>query len=654
MNLDNKYVEELRVLSAEMITNANSGHTGIALGSAPILYSLYANIMAINPNEPMHFNRDRFVLSAGHGSSILYATLYAMGYNLTVDDLNCFRKLGSKTPGHPEFGVTDGVDCSTGPLGQGVANAVGMAISAKHLMAKFNKPNCTVINNKIYCLCGDGCLMEGVSYEALSLAGNLCLDNFVLIYDCNNITIEGSTSITFSEDIKLRFKSMGFNVFQVKDGNNVDSITKALQKSQKSKKPTVIICHTTIGHGSEFAGKEKIHGMPLKQESLQKLKLSLSVIKPDMDLSVEAKQHFGQKSMLAKQRLEDRNNLQVYKKLYPKEYKQLVALISPKDYSKEVEKVKKLKTKTLEMRDINQEVLSSISEILTNMFGGSADVGPSTKSIVKDATAFSCQNYGGDLIHYGVREHAMCAISNGIALYGLEIPYQSCYLSFYDYLKPALRMGAIMNLRQLLVCTHDSILTGQDGPTHQPIEQLPSLRATPNLIVSRPYNATETIASYVWFLQYQNPTVILTSKDTPTIRETELEKALMGGYVVDNHRGAEITLVATGADVSLALNVSEILANKKIPVRVVSMPCVSVFESQKNAYKKQVLKDHPKVFVESSAETYWYKLAEKEDLVLSLNNFGASGSPAQVQKHMQFDAETLANRIIEWFENLKK
>lgn len=649
MEIDNKSVNQLRVLSAEMITNAKSGHTGIALGIAPILYSLYGNVIAVDPQDPKHFNRDRFVLSAGHGSAILYAVLHAMGYNITIDDLKNFRKIGSKTPGHPEVNITDGVDCSTGPLGQGVANAVGMAIAQKHISAKYNKPNCEIINNKIYCLCGDGCLMEGVAYEALSLAETFNLDNFVLIYDCNNITIEGNTSITFTEDIKARFLALGFNVILVKDGNNTDSITTALEKSKKSKKPTLIICKTTIGHGSEFAGHHKIHGMPLSSESLQKLKLSLSVIKPDFELSAEVKQNFAKKSEEAKQRLAERSNIEQYKKLYPKEYKELMSLYGKIDYSKEVEKLKKVKTSEKMVRDINHQIVSELSKILPNFFGGSADVGPSTKAYVGNAKPFSKENYAGDLIHFGVREHAMCAISNGISLYGFEIPYQSCFLSFFDYLKPALRMSALMEQKVLLTCSHDNILTGQDGPTHQPIEQIPSLRAIPNIIVSRPYNKTELLASYIWFLQNQNPCVILTSKDIPEILETELDKALCGGYQLTNTRGAELTIVATGCDVTLALDVCKKLKQNGIVARIVSMPCISMFEKQKNAYKKNILKELPKVFLESSAEAYWYKMAEKTDLVLGLNNFGASGSPSEVQKYMKFDAESITQKILQWF-----
>ncbi|MGN1213177.1 MAG: transketolase, partial [Christensenellales bacterium] len=316
MNIDSKVVNELRVLSTEIITNAKSGHTGIALGSAPILYSLYANVLAVDCNDPKNFNRDRFVLSAGHGSSILYSILYGMGYNLTNEDLKNFRQLGSKTPGHPEVNVTEGVDCSTGPLGQGVANAVGMAIAQKHMASLYNKKDCKIFDSKIFCLCGDGCLMEGVSQEALSLAGNLNLDNFVLIYDCNKITIEGKIDITFTENTKLKFESLGFDVLQVKDGNNVDLITKNLLKAKQSKKPTLVIVNTQIGFGSELAGSNKIHGKPLSIDELEKLKCNLKVLKPNFDLSNDVKDHLKQKSLNAKQRLKQQSNTQEYKKLY--------------------------------------------------------------------------------------------------------------------------------------------------------------------------------------------------------------------------------------------------------------------------------------------------------------------------------------------------
>ena len=554
MILDDKCVNELRVLSCEMITNAKSGHPGIALGASPTLYSLYANVMAVDCDDPQNFFRDRFVLSAGHGSSILYSLLYGMGFGLKSDDLKCFRQLGSKTPGHPEVGVTDGVDCSTGPLGQGVANAVGMAIAQKHLAGKFNKPNCKIFNNKIFCLCGDGCLMEGVSQEALSLAGNLCLDNFVLIYDCNNITIEGKTNITFTENIRLRFEAIGFDVLQVNDGNNVQQITKMLSKAKIGKKPTLVIVKTQIGYGTEYVGNQKIHGMPLSADQLGKLKQTLGVSKPDFDLSDDVKQHLKQKSQSAKTRLQQQCNFEKYKKLYPKDWQTLQSLLECKDYQKEIEKIKKIKfNETLSTREINCEVLTRANDILPNLFGGSADVATSTMAFVKGAEDFSKDNYNGNLIRFGVREHAMGAICNGIALYGFEIPYQSCFLTFMDYLKPALRMSALMGLRTLLVCSHDSFLAGEDGPTHQPVEQIPMLRMIPNLTLSRPYNFTEILASYIWLLQQQKPLVMCVSKDKPVIMETEIDKALLGGYVLQDNPKSQFTIVATGSDVSLAL-----------------------------------------------------------------------------------------------------
>lgn len=654
MNIDSKTVNELRVLSAEIITNAKSGHTGIALGSAPILYSLYANVLAVDCDDPKNFNRDRFVLSAGHGSSILYSILYGMGYNLTNDDLKNFRELGSKTPGHPEVNVTEGVDCSTGPLGQGVANAVGMAIAQKHMSSLYNKKDCKIFDSKIFCLCGDGCLMEGVSQEALSLAGNLNLDNFVLIYDCNKITIEGKTDITFTENTKLKFESLGFDVLQVKDGNNVDLITKNLLKARQSKKPTLVIVNTQIGFGSELAGSNKIHGKPLNIDELEKLKCNLKVLKPSFDLSNDVKDHLKQKSINAKQRLKQQSNTQEYKKLYPKEWKELKSLIDGKDYSKEIEKIKKIKmTESQATRDINGDILTQVAEILPNMLGGSADVAVSTMAFDKNAQDFSAKNYAGKLIRFGVREHAMASISNGIALFGFNLPYQSCFMSFFDYLKPAFRMSALMNICTLLTLSHDSILSGEDGPTHQPIEQLPSIRMIPNTIVSRPYNFTEIVASYVWLLQYKKPTVICVSKDKPTIKQSELEKALCGGYILHNDRRAQLTIVTTGADVTLALNILDRLKENKVYARLVSMPCVDIFEKQKPVYKKSVLKDLPIVFLESSAENCWYKMAKPNDLVLSLNSFGTSAHPLDVQKYMKFDPESLSKRIETWIKKLQ-
>lgn len=653
MDINNKCVDELRVLSAEMITKAKSGHPGIALGAAPILYSLYANVMAVDCDEPNNFNRDRFVLSAGHGSSLLYAILYGMGYNLKPEDLMQFRQLGSKTPGHPEISETPGIDCNTGPLGQGIANAVGMAIAQKHLANTYNKKDCKLFDSKIYCLCGDGCLMEGISNEALSIAGNLNLDNFVLIYDCNNITIEGSTDITFTENIKQKFEALGFDVLYVKDGNNVELITKTLLKTKQAKKPTLVIVKTQIGYGSELAGSEKSHGKPLSPEQLEKLKQSLSVTKPAFDFSKDVKDHLKQKSLDAKQRLKQQSNIEQYKKMYAKEYKELNRFADEKEVLKVIEKIKKIKqTDALATRDINSDILTQVAGLLPNIIGGSADVATSTMAYDKNAKDFNPKNYTGKLIRYGIREHAMGAISNGIALFGYNLPYQSCFMSFFDYLKPAFRMSAIMNLCTLLTLSHDSILSGEDGPTHQPIEQLPSMRMIPNTIVSRPYNFTEVLASYIWLLTYQKPTVICVSKDKPTIKQTELDKALYGGYILHNDRRAKLTIVATGSDVTLALNILDRLAEQNIYARIVSMPCISMFEQQKSAYKKSVLKDLPTVFLESSSETYWYKMAKPNDLVLGLHNFGVSAKPQDVQKHLKFDADSLTKQISNWLKKL--
>ncbi|MGN1212462.1 MAG: transketolase-like TK C-terminal-containing protein, partial [Christensenellales bacterium] len=356
----------------------------------------------------------------------------------------------------------------------------------------------------------------------------------------------------------------------------------------------------------------------------------------------------------AKQRLKQQSNTQEYKKLYPKEWKELKIFVEGKDYSKEIEKIKKIKmTEAQATRDINGDILTQVAEILPNMFGGSADVAVSTMAFDKNAKDFSANDYAGKLIRFGVREHAMASISNGIALFGFNLPYQSCFMSFFDYLKPAFRMSALMNICTLLTLSHDSILSGEDGPTHQPIEQLPSIRMIPNTIVSRPYNFTEIIASYVWLLQYKKPTVICVSKDKPTLKQTELEKALCGGYILHNDRRAQLTIVTTGADVTLALNILDRLKENKIYARLVSMPCVDIFEKQKPVYKKSVLKDLPIVFLESSAENCWYKMAKPNDLVLSLNSFGTSAHPLDVQKYMKFDPESLSKRIETWLKKFQ-
>ena len=656
-NIDELCVDELRVLSNEMITNAGSGHPGIALGSAPIIYSLFANVMAINSEDEKNFNRDRLVLSAGHASSILYATLHAMGFDISKEDLMNFRKLGSKTPGHPEIDVVPGVDASTGPLGQGVANAVGMAMAEKHFEAKFNKKDLKLFDNKIYCLVGEGCLMEGISYEALSLAGTLNLNNLVVIYDCNKISIEGNTDMTFVDDIEKRFDSIGFDVKKVKDGNNVGQITKTLLSVQKAKQPTLVIVPTIIGYGSELAGNQKIHGSPLSEEMLEKLKINLLVSKPKFDLSTDAKKYFQQKQIDAKNRLLKRDNLQEYKKKYQKEFKEFKAIFDENMQEKLVDRLKKLqideKNEKSTTRDINFDVLNLVAQIIANMFGGSADVATSTKAYLKSENYFSEAHYESNFVHYGIREHAMAGISNGLAIYGGILPYQSCFLSFFDYLKPALRMSALQNLRVLSIFSHDSITAGQDGPTHQPIEQLPSLRLVPNMIVSRPYNSAEILATYIWLLKNKKPTCMLVSKDKMNFLQSNVEDALKGGYVLKEQRKSDITLVSTGADVDRCIKVSEMLAKKNIECRIVSMPCISMFESQTTQYQKSVLKTLPKVFVEASAENHWLLMADKSDLIININQFGKSGSPDEVSKYFKIDEDNLTKRILTWHKNQK-
>src|SRR5574344_924074 len=655
IDIDEKCVNELRVLANEMITNAESGHPGIALSSAPIIYSLYVNILGVDGQKPDYYNRDRFVLSAGHGSSILYATLFAMGYKISEDDLQNFRKIGSLTPGHPEVGNTPGIDASTGPLGQGISNAVGMAIAEKYYEANFNQKDCELFNNKIFCMTGDGCLMEGISYEALSLAGNLKLDNFVFIYDCNQITIEGKTDITFSDDIEMRFKAIGFDVFVVKNGNDTKEITKMLFKATKCKKPSIVVVKTIIGYGTELAGSEKIHGKPLSVSELEKLKISLFVNKPNFRFSNDVKNHFEKKIIDAKLRLYQRDKVEEYKEKFPKNYKLFKMMLDGKSFDKAITKLFNLKIKSEgTTRDINHNIMQFVDGLLPNFFGGSADVSTSTKAYIENIDAFSQKNYSGRLVHYGIREHSMAGISNGIALYGGLIPYESCFLTFADYLKPSLRMTALMGLRSLYIFSHDSITAGQDGPTHQPVEQLPSLRLIPDTIISRPYNSSEILASYIWLLQNKKPVCILVSKDKMEFIESDIEKAEKGGYVLKENTKADITIISTGSDLDRCLKACEILKQNKISARIVSLPCLSIFESQTTSYINRVLKNIPKVFVESSDDNIWYKFAEKTDLIINLETFGKSGSPDEVLKYIQLDAEGIAKKICKCNYNFTK
>lgn len=646
MEVNNKCVNELRVLSIEMISKAGSGHPGIALSSAPILFALYSNILNYNYKDDNFFNRDRFVLSAGHGSAILYSILYAFKFNISKNDLKNFRSNKSELSGHPELSVS-GVDCATGPLGQGVSNAVGMAIAEKILQNKFNVNGTTVLNNKVFCLVGDGCLMEGISYEALSLAGNLNLNNLVLIYDRNKKTIEGSTDLTFTENIKLRFKSIGFNVFNVKNGNSVIEITKKLQLARLSKKPSIVICNTKIGYGSVYEDNEKSHGNPFSESQIEHLIKNLHVHKPDFDLSELVKQYCG--DIAEKKRREAEAFIENIKQT--EEYKNYCKFVNTDINTL----LKKLDTLELPInkgtRELNHELFQKIIKFVPNLIGGSADVCSSTKVFVANSTDFSAENYGGINIHFGVREHAMAGICNGMALYGL-LPYCSCFLSFSDYLKPALRMSALMNLPVLYFFSHDSIFLGEDGPTHQPIEQISTLRSIPKCLVFRPYNSKEIIDAYKHYFKNKQATCILLNKQKQT--EVEFSKCCDNYNVVINKDDFVATIIATGFDVNLAMEVNKILEGKKNAIKVISVPCRDLLLNNLKAFQTKELNKKPVFIIEASNDLAWLQVCKKYGGdFFGISDFGISASGSIVADQLDFTAIKIAEKINDYLKQNK-
>lgn len=650
MNIDELAVNELRVLSNEMISKAKSGHPGIALSAAPIIYTLYAKHLRVSNKEAKHILRDRFVLSAGHGSALLYAALHAMGYPIKKEDLMNFRQLGSATPGHPEIEMA-GVDASTGPLGQGVANAVGMAIAEKHAESVYNTEKIKLFDSKIYCLVGDGCLMEGVAYEALSLAGTLQLDNLVVLYDCNKITIDNRISDTFGVNIKKMMESLGFAVFEVKDGNNIDQIDQAITQAKTCGKPSFVICNTLIGHGSKYQDTLSIHGNPLSETDLELLKNTLQVTRPAFTFSSVVKTHFEQVSDEMKKRfapLKDR--LAQYKKEEKKLYQTLITQVegSPIQHTDIMQSL--ASEDSLSTRELSGKVLNAFAKQNSAILCGSADLKGSTKCEIKGEQTFSKKDRSGRNIAFGIREHGMAAIANGMTLFLNNPVIISTFLSFVDYMKGAVRMSAMMNLPVLYVLTHDSIQVGEDGPTHQPVEQITSLRSTPNLNVWRPCNLSETVACYDHAIGTHTPTCLIGSRQKLAKIDSNLEDTKRGGYIlsIEGKGNLEGIILATGSEVDLALKAQITLLKKGYNVRVVSMPCMEVFLSQPESYRKMVLPPRVKsmLAVEANDSSSWYRFVGTTGSVIGMNTFGKSGKASDVVEYFGFTESTVVKEMM--------
>ena len=655
--MDIKSVNAIRVLAADAVQKANSGHPGLPLGSAAMAYELWAKHMKHNPANPQWANRDRFILSGGHGSTLLYSLLHLFGYGeLSIEDLKQFRQLDSKTPGHPEYGHTVGVEATTGPLGAGMAMAVGMAMAEAHLAEKFNKENYPIVNHYTYVLGGDGCMMEGISYEAFSLAGTLGLGKLIVFYDSNKISIEGDTDIAFTENVQKRFESFGFQTLVVEDGNNLEEIGKAIEEAKADiTRPTMITVKTKIGFGCPAKeGKASAHGEPLGADNVKALKENLDWdIDKDFYVPDDVYAHY---KAIAQENAKEEEKWNVlfeeYSNKYP-EMKELWVQMHDKNAAVSLideEKFWSYENKPDATRNLSGIMINKIKDYLPGFIGGSADLAPSNKTNMKDAGDFSKTNYGGRNLHFGVRELAMAAIGNGLALHGGLRPFVSTFFVFSDYVKPMARLSALMGAPLTYVLTHDSIGVGEDGPTHEPIEQLAMLRSLPNFTVYRPADAKETAAAWYYAITSKNtPTaLVLTRQNLPQLPGTGKE-ALKGAYIVDDSKKAEpdVILIASGSEVSLSIEAKQDLEKEGIDARVVSMASMDVFEEQTEEYKENILPKscRKRVVVEALSDFGWGKYVGLDGAYVTMKSFGASAPAAALFEKFGFTKENVVNTV---------
>lgn len=663
MNINQKAVNTLRILSADQVQKANSGHPGLPLGAAPIAYELWANHLNHNPKNPNWVNRDRFILSAGHGSALLYSLLHMFGYgNLSIDDLKNFRQFGSLTPGHPEYKHTVGVEATTGPLGAGVSTAVGMAIAEAHLGGVFNKEGYPVVDHYTYALTGDGCLMEGISYEALSLAGTLELGKLIVLYDSNKITIEGDTDAAFKEDVAGRFEAFGFQVQTVEDANDLEALSKAIEIAKAEKtKPSLIICKTQIGYGCPAkVGKANAHGEPLGEENVKELRKFLGWDSEEaFEVSEEIYSHYRDLAAQGAKKEEEWNAMfNEYADKFPEEKAKWDEFYSDIDMETLMnnEELFAKPEKSMATRAVSGEIINKLKDIFPNMLGGSADLGPSNKSEMKDQGFFSAENRQGRNIHFGVREMAMTAITNGIYLHGGLKAFCATFFVFSDFMKPMIRLASLMGLPVAYVLTHDSIGVGEDGPTHEPIEQLAMLRTIPNLNVFRPADYTETAVAWVAAMGSEStPTAIaLTRQNLPQL-EGSSKEAIKGAYVIAEAKNSDkidLIIMASGSEVELALGAKEELEKDGKSVRVVSVPCMDIFEGQDVDYKESVLPPsvRARLAVEAGATMPWYKYVGIDGSVVGMEGFGASAPAKTLFEHFGFTV----NNVVEVAKGLIK
>ena len=637
----------IRFLSADAIEKSNSGHPGMPLGMADVATVLFTKFIKLNPDTPRWFDRDRFVLSAGHGSMLLYSVLYLLGYkDIDIEDIKNFRQLGAKTAGHPEYGHLAGIDMTTGPLGQGITSSVGMALAERMLAAKYGEDVC---NHYTYVIAGDGCLMEGISEEAISLAGHLGLNKLIVFWDNNDITIDGLVSAANSTDQIKRFEAVGWNTISI-DGHNYKEIEKAIKKAQKSKKPTLIACKTKIGFGApNKCGTSKCHGSPLGAEELAAMRKALGWTAAPFEVPSETLKNWreaGKRSLAAYQDWEKRA------KIKGKDFLDAIAGKLPKGWDKELNKLKEqaiAEQTKVATRKASQMCLEAIMPNLPELVGGSADLAASNLTLTKVSKTVTAADYNGNNIMYGIREHAMAAIMNGLALHGGLIPFGGTFFVFSDYMRPSMRLAALMGIRVIYVLTHDSIGVGEDGPTHQPIEHLASYRCMPGILTFRPCDVVETAEAWQLAISTEDkPSILaLTRQNLPLLRKSAQENlTAKGGYILaGDAKKRQATIIATGSEVSLAMEARAKLAEEGIEVTVVSMPCCELFDAQPEPYREEVLGHAPRVAVEAASKFGWERYVGEKGDIIGMDGFGASGPAGELYKYFGITVEEVVDAV---------
>lgn len=657
--IDDLSINTIRVLGIDAINKANSGHPGIVLGAAPMAYTLWTKHLDVYPKAPLWFNRDRFVLAAGHGSMLLYALLHLSGFNLSIDDIKNFRKLNSKTPGHPEYLHTEGVDATSGPLGQGIPMAVGMAIAERYFASKFNKKDIPLIDHYTYVICGDGDLMEGVTNEAISLAGHLKLGKLIVLYDSNNITLDGTLEQSFNENIKQKFEAMGWHYELVENGTDIKAINLALRQAKNIlDKPSIIEIKTVIGFGATNQGTNKVHGSPLGTEGGQVAKKAYKWTYDDFEVPQEVYEHFKE-TTIKRGTVEYReweNNLKLYQERYPEDYELLQQYLNN---NINIDLTDILPTyeigHTNATRNYSYECLNKVASVIPNLIGGAADLTSSTKAIIKGADALTFDNHTGRNIYFGVREFAMAAIANGIALHGGLRVFVSTFFVFSDYFKPAMRLAALMKLPVIYILTHDSIAVGEDGPTHQPIEQLAMLRSIPNMLVLRPCDGNETAACFKIALETKDRPIalVLTRQNVETITNNVYKDVEKGAYIVSKEKNDKLDgiILASGSEVNLAIKVQKQLEEEQIYTRVVSMVSMELFDKQSKDYKENVIPNNirKRLAIEMASSFGWHKYVGIDGKVIGIDTFGASAKAEDVIEYFGFTV----NNIVKEYKSLR-